>query len=178
MFILAQCISGIALILNTSGRLFKKQSTNLLFNMVANVFVVASLILLGGYMGAVCTILSIMRTFVFYIYAKNGYHKKLSTLIIFTVCFIASGFIGFTNWLEYSLIVFKGLTYTYGAWQHNVQVFRYFSIASNIFTIGYNALYGGYINMINEFICIILTVILIYKAHNSENKLPDYTLKF
>lgn len=170
MFILAQAMSCVALVINTIGRLYKNQHENLLFNMLANIFVCISLWLLSAYMGLVCTILSVIRTFVFYIYAKNGYHKKLPDIIIFSLLFIGTSFIGFTNWFEYTLVVLKGLTYTYGAWQHDVRVFRYFSIASNVFTIGYNALYSGYINMINEFICIIFTSIIIYKEHLNERK--------
>lgn len=168
-FILAQIFSLIALIINTSGRLFKDQHKTLFCNMVANVFVCISLWLLSAYMGLACTILSVIRTFVFYIYAKKGFHKKLPDIIIFSLLFIGVSFIGFNgNWFEYSLVALKGLTYTYGAWQHDVRVFRYFSVASNIFTIEYNALYSGYINMINEFICLIFTSILIYRDHLKE----------
>lgn len=166
--LLAQLFSLVALILNTSGKLFKDQYKNLFFNMLSNIFVCISLWLLSAYMGLFCTILSVIRTFVFYIYAKKGIHKKLPDIIIFSILFLGVGFIKFNGWFEYTLIAFKGLTYTYGAWQHDIRVFRYFSIASNIFTIAYNSLYSGYINMLNEFICIIFTTILIYKDHIKE----------
>lgn len=172
-FYFAQAFSLVALILNTTGKLFKDQYKNLFFNMLSNIFVCISLWFLSAYMGLFCTILSVVRTAVFYIYAKKGIHKKLPDIIIFSLLFIGVGFIKFNGWFEYFLITLKGLTYTYGAWQHDVRVFRYFSIASNIFTIAYNSLYSGYINMINEFVCIIFTTIIIYKDHikerNNEN---------
>lgn len=166
--LIAQLFSLVALILNTSGKLFKDQYKNLFFSMISNIFVCISLWLLSAYMGLFCTILSVIRTFVFYIYAKKGIHKKLPDIIIFSVLFLGVGFIKFNGWFEYTLIALKGLTFTYGAWQHDVRVFRYFSIASNIFTIAYNSLYSGYINMLNEFICIIFTTILIYQDHIKE----------
>lgn len=168
-FVCAQLFSLVALIINTSGRLFSNQHKTLFYNMLSNIFICISLWLLSAYMGLACTILSVVRTFVFYIYAKKGIHKKLADIIIFSLLFIGVSFVGFNgNWFEYSLVALKGLTFTYGAWQHDVRVFRYFSVASNIFTIGYNALYAGYINMINEFICIIFSSILIYKDRQTE----------
>ena len=163
VYIASQVVSGIALTLNASGRLFKKQSTNMIFTVIANILIAISFYLLGAYMGLVCMIVSVTRTFVFYLYAKNGWSKNLFLLIFFIALYLGTSFITFTNWLEYVIIALKGITYTYGAWQHNVQTFRILSIASCIFTIWYNAIYAGYVNIIGEAICIIFILFVMIK---------------
>ena len=171
MFIAGQIVSGAALLFNTSGRLFKKQSTNLAFNCIANILVAISFYLLGAYMGLVCMIVSAVRTFVFYLYAKNGWHKNIYLLILFTALYLGTGFLTFTNWIEYFIIAVKGISYTYGAWQHNPQRFRFLSIVSCIFTIWYNILYLGYINILCEIICIIFTTLVIIQHYNWRKRL-------
>ena len=167
MFIAGQIVSGVALVLNTSGRLFKKQSTNLIFTSVANLLIAISFYLLGAYMGLICMLVSAVRTFVFYLYAKNGWHKNIYLLVFFMLLYLGTSFIAFTNWLDYTLIALKGITYTYGAWQHKPQTFRILSISSCLFTIWYNALYSGYVNIIGEAICIIFMVIVMVKDYKS-----------
>ncbi len=163
MYIASQIVSGVALTLNASGRLFKKQSTNMIFTTIANILVAISFYLLGAYMGLVCMIVSVTRTFVFFLYAKNDWSKNLFLLIFFIALYLGTSFISFTNWLEYAIIALKGITYTYGAWQHNAQTFRLLSIASCVFTIWYNAIYAGYVNIIGEAVCIIFISYVIIK---------------
>ena len=171
MFIAGQIVSGVALVFNTSGRLFKKQSTNLIFNCIANILVAISFFLLGAYMGLVCMIVSAIRTFVFYLYAKNGWHKNFLLLILFTLLYLGTSFLIFTNWLEYIIIVAKGISYTYGAWQRRPQTFRILSIVSCLFTIWYNILYAGYINILCEILCIVFTSIVIVQHYNWRKRL-------
>lgn len=175
MFVVAQIISGVALVINTSGRLFKKQSVNLLFNLVANVLIAISLFFLHAYAGMAITILCVVRNAILFIYAKYNLANDKKTLICFSLLFIACGFIGYTNFFEYIIVVLKGLTYTYGAWQKNKYIFRVYSITSNIFTIQYNLLYNGYINILNEVICAIFTVFVIIKEQRRERRLESGT---
>ena len=171
MYIASQVVSGVALTLNASGRLFKKQSTNMIFTVIANILIAISFYLLGAYMGLVCMIVSVTRTFVFYLYAKNDWSKSLFLLIFFIALYLGTSFITFTNWLEYVIIALKGITYTYGAWQHNPQTFRLSSIASCVFTIWYNAIYAGYVNIIGEAVCIIfITYVIIKDIRASKNQ--------
>lgn len=173
MFIAGQIVSGVALIVNTSGRLFKKQSTNLIFATITNILIAISFYLLGAYMGLICMLVSAIRTFVFYLYAKNGWHKNIALLVLFILLYLGTNFISFTNWLEYTLIALKGITYTYGAWQHKPQIFRVLSIASCGFTIWYNVLYAGYVNIIGEALCIIFTLYVIIQEIKSNKKTTD-----
>ena len=160
MYIASQIVSGFALTLNASGRLFKQQSTNMMFTAISNILVAISFYLLGAYMGLVCMIISAVRTFVFYLYAKNNWSKNLYLLMFFIVLYLGTSFIAFSNWLEYTLIALKGITYTYGAWQHKPKTFRVLSIASCGFTIWYNALYFAYVNIIGEAVCIIFVILV------------------
>lgn len=171
MFIAGQIVSGVALVLNTSGRLSNKPSTNMIFTSVANLLVAISFYLLGGYMGVACMLVASIRTFVFYLFARNEWNKSLSVLIFFTVLYLASCLLTFTNWLEYTIIALKGISYTYGAWQSNPQMFRGLSIFSCALTIWYNAIYMGYVNIISEALCIIFTLlVMIQEIRKSKNQ--------
>ncbi len=173
MFIAGQIVSGVALVLNTSGRLSNKPSTNMIFTAIANLLVAISFYLLGAYMGVACMLVASIRTFVFYLYARNDWHKSVPLLIFFMLLYLASCFLTFTNWLEYTIIALKGISYTYGAWQNNPQIFRGLSIFSCALTIWYNAIYMGYVNIISEALCIVFTLIVIVQEVVKAKKSPQ-----
>ena len=180
MFIAWQIFSGVALVLNTSGRLSHKPSTNMVFSAMANLLVAISFYLLGAYMGIVCMLVASIRTFTFYLFSKYNWDKSVLLLVFFTILYLAACFFAFTNWLEYSIIAIKGISYTYGAWQKNPQLFRGLSIFSCALTIWYNAIYMGYVNIISEALCILFTTIIMiqeFKKAKQSSQINEDTIK-
>lgn len=166
MYILSQVLAGVGLVFTTSGRLFKKQENNLLFNIIANVFFILSYLFLGAYAGMFGLIVSIARSIVFYFYVKNQWQKRVWLLILFLALLLASCFLSMAISKEFVLIEFllvmaKGGLYTYASWQHNVKIFRWLSIVCCICTIAHDLLKQGYINALAEGIAIIFIVIVI-----------------
>lgn len=158
MTITATIFSLIGLGLSAGGRLFKKQENNMIFNCLSNIFFAVSYLFLGAYMGLGVMLVSALRTVVLYFNLKNHVEPQNNTLYLLILLFVTTSFISFTNWIDFCLIMAKSISFTYGAWQRDVKIFRWFSIVSCTFTIGYNAIYHGYMNIIAESISIIFTL--------------------
>lgn len=174
MTTVANILSLIGMGFNTGGRLFKKQENNMLFNLFSNVFFALGYLFLGAYMGLGVMVASILRTLILFSMFKNKQTPQLSTFYLLILVFLTCSLISFTNWLDFCLIMAKSISYTYGAWQHNVKIFRLFSIISCCFTICYNIPYHGYMNIIAESISIIF-ILIVAIVENNKSKTKKQT---
>ena len=164
MYITSQVLAGFAMFFNIFSRFFKKQSHSLFYNFISNIFSLLSCIFLYAFMGMVGLVVSIIRTIVFYIYSKNDWEKKLWLLWLFFglqlgVCILTSAITGFI-WWDFALIFVKSALYSYGAWQRNVHVFRWFCILSCLLTVVYFLIHIGYINALAEVVSIVILLFM------------------
>ena len=167
MYIASQIFAAISLFFNIWSRFFKKQHHNLFINIFASIFNLISYILLTAYMGMVGLIVSTIRSIVFFFFAKNKWKKKTWLLVVFVVaqfatCVLTACISGFVL-IDFVLVFLKGSLYTYGSWQHNVNVFRWASIASSSVAIIYNILYAGYMNCASEALSIVILLYVIIR---------------
>ena len=177
-YIISQVLAGFSLTFNVISRYFKKQSHSLLFNIISNLFGLASCAFLTAYMGMVGLFAATIRSYVFYIYSKKNWEKQVWLLLLFiaaqlALC-IATGFISGFIWWDFTLVMVKSTFFAYGCWQHNVKVFRICSIISCALTIVYFILYKGYVNCIAEFLSII---VLVYAMIRDRKKSRTITLE-
>jgi len=175
MYIASQVFASIGLVLNIGSRFFKKQHHNLFVNIFATIFTLISYIFLTAYMGMVGLIISTARSITFYLFSKNDWEKKLWLLIFFIVaqfvsCVITSYIDGLII-LDFVLIFLKGSLYTYGAWQHNVHIFRWSSIISSSVAIIYNVQYKAYVQILSEALSIVILFYVIIKDKIDSKKL-------
>ena len=152
-YIISQVLALIALIINVVSRYFKKQANGILFNALTNLFLMASCIFLTAYVGMAGCFVSAVRAFVFYIYAKKNWDRKLWLIIFFillqfALC-ILTGFIDEFIWWAIILIMVKSTIFAYGCWQHNLKVFRICGIISCSLSATYYLIYMGYIKTEN-----------------------------
>ena len=167
MYIASQIFSAISLFFNIWSRFFKKQHHNLFINIFASIFNLISYILLTAYMGMVGLIVSTIRSIVFFFFAKNNWEKKTWLLVLFVVaqfatCVLTACISGFVL-IDFILVFLKGSLYTYGSWQHNVNIFRWSSIISSTVAIIYNLLHAGYINCASELLSIVILFYVIIR---------------
>ena len=132
-----------------------------------------SYLFLAAYAGMMGLIISIVRSFVFYLFVKNKWEKKVWLLILFLVLLVCSCTLSiFISQefvlLEFALVLLKGGVYTFAAWQHNVKVFRYLSILSCVCAIIHDLLQKGYVNAFAEFVSIIFIIIVFIKDRKKE----------
>lgn len=178
MYVLSQVLAAFGFVFTTSGRLFKQQEKNLLFNVIANLFFVFSYLFLAAYAGMMGLIISIIRSFVFYLFVKNKWDKKLWLLILFLVLLVGSCSLSIFISKEFVLIEFllvlaKGGVYTFAAWQHNVKVFRWLSIVSCCCAIVHDLLQMGFVNAFAEFVSIIFIIVVFVKEYRESKSLQD-----
>ena len=171
--IIAQSLAGVALVLTMAGRGFKKQTTNLLFNVVSCVFFAVSYLMLGAYMGLVEKCIAIVRSLVFYLYLKKNWNRQVWLLALFSVVLTVTCCFSFTTWLDFALIMLKGLSYTYASWQHNVKVFRWLSIFSCAVTFVYDLIYLGYVLAMAELVAIAVIIAVMIKEKVSEKRIKN-----
>ena len=175
MYILSQVIAGFGFVFTTTGRLFKKQEMNLLFNVLANLFFGFSYFLLSAYAGMLGVIVSIVRSFVFYLFVKKMWKKKWWLLILFLVAQACSCSLSVLISKEFVLIELllafaKGGIFTYASWQHNPKVFRWLSIVSCVVAIAHDLLKHGYVNALAEFVSIIFIMVVIIRIWKDTKK--------
>ena len=163
MYLASQIIATISMIVSIVGKLFAKQSNNLIFNGMANLLSLTSYLLLGALLGCVGNLVALARSIIFAVFLIKGWNKKFWLLILFLILTVATtlGTSYIANeiiWYEVVLIIVKYCTYTYGAWQHNVNAI--IACACGVF---YALLHKGYMNAVAEFVSVVFILYVIIK---------------
>lgn len=173
MFLIAQLLSFITLIIQCSAMQFKDKNKIILFIGIGNIFSELSYIFLKAYTGFALGLVATIRMFTFYFMGrKENFNKKLSFLIflIFEILLVVSMVITYEGFL--SFISLSGyLIYTYGCWQKNKKVLCFASFYMSFTIIIYNIFYKGYVNLLLESVFIVSTIIALVKEFkNSKSK--------
>lgn len=168
MFILAQIMGFIALILTVISVQFKTKEKIVMCMTIANIVVAIQYFLLNAITGTVIAIINAIRCIVFYYYKKKNMKPSLIILIVFELFAIISGIYTWQNiWSIVPIIV--TIIYTYGLWQDNVTVIR---IASGIAGLGwtiYNLVVMAYVGAIQEMSQLISAIVSIFKSKEKSN---------
>ena len=121
MFILAQILGGIVLILTVISVQQKTKEKILIFQIIANIVISIQYFLLDAVTGGVVSIINIIRCCIFYIYKKKNMKPSVTFLAIFILVAIASGIWTWQN--IFSVIpIIAAIVFTYGLWQDNVKI--------------------------------------------------------
>ena len=150
LFVLAQICGAITLVLTVISVQLKTKEKFLIFQIIANVFVVAQYFLLNVLTGAVVEIINTIRCVVFYMYKKKDKKPSLVFLIVFICVTIISGIFSWQN--AFSIIpIITAIVFTYGIWQNNVFVTK---ICTGITAGGltaYNIIVKAYVGAVQSF---------------------------
>ena len=108
LFISAQIIGVIVLIITVTSIQFKTKEKILICQIIAN---------------AVVAVINVIRCIIFYYYKKKNKKPSIIFLTIFIVVAIASGILTWQN--GFSIIpIIATIVFTYGLWQDNVKITR------------------------------------------------------
>lgn len=123
LFVLAQVIGVIVLIITVISIQFKTKEKILICQIIANVLVALQYFLLNALTGAVVAVINVVRCIIFYYYKKKNKKPSIIFLTIFIIVAIVSGILTWQN--GFSIIpIIATIVFTYGLWQDNVKVTR------------------------------------------------------
>ena len=149
--ILAQGVAILIIVLMAAGGQAKTQRMFLLYQVVINALYILHYGLLSAATGVAIATICVIRTLIFFLYRKAEKELPLWLLItIFTVV-IGSGIATWDNWLSIMPIL-ATILFTYGQWQHNVQITRKAVVAGDVGWCIYNLFYFGYIALIGNIV--------------------------
>lgn len=161
MFILAQIIGGIVLILTVISVQFKTKEKILMCQIIANVLVSIQYFLLDALTGGVVAIINVIRCVIFYFYKKKNMKPSIVFLGVFIIVAVVSGIL---TWQSiYSIIpIIAAIVFTYGLWQDNIKITRICTAITagnwSIYNIIVKA-YAGAIQSVAECISAIIAMI-------------------
>lgn len=161
MFILAQIIGGIVLILTVISVQFKTKEKILMCQIIANVLVSIQYFLLDALTGGVVAIINVIRCIIFYFYKKKNMKPSIVFLGVFIIVAVVSGIL---TWQSiYSIIpIIAAIVFTYGLWQDNIKITRICTAITagnwSIYNIIVKA-YAGAIQSVAECISAIIAMI-------------------
>lgn len=123
LFISAQIIGVIVLIITVTSIQFKAKEKILICQIIANVLVAIQYFLLNALTGAVVAVINVIRCIIFYYYKKKNKKPSIIFLTIFIIVAIVSGILTWQN--GFSIIpIIATIVFTYGLWQDNVKITR------------------------------------------------------
>lgn len=167
MFIIAQIIGGIVLILTVISIQFKTKEKILICQIVANTLIAIQYFLLNALTGGVVAIINTIRCIIFYYYKKKD--KKPS--VVFLGLFIAVAIIsGVLTWQSaFSIIpIIAAIVFTYGLWQDNVKVTRICTAITAGNWIIYNVIVKAYVGAIQSLAECISAIIAIFRYERNK----------
>lgn len=123
LFIIAQIIGVIVLVITVIGIQFKTKEKILFFQIIANSLVSIQYFLLNALTGGIIAFINVIRCIIFYYYKKKDKKPSLTFLIIFIICAIICGIVTWQN--GYSIMpIIASVVFTYGLWQDDVKITR------------------------------------------------------
>lgn len=162
MFIIAQIIGLIIVVLSIIGLQQKNGERFLFYQIIINILYVMQYLLLEAITGAVICTISIIRCIVFWKYKKENKKTPIQFLIIFIILSTISSIITSANIFDYILTI-GTIIFTYALWQDNMKIMRVGSIISVTTYIIYNLIFKAYTALILDGIDFFNLTIAIYK---------------
>ena len=170
-FILAQIFGGIALILVCIGYFLKKKSQFMILQVISNFFYASAFFVVGAYVGAGITIISIFRCIYLYLSEKKNFQYTLHLLPIFIILYIIMTILCWNSPLDL-IPLFTSTLFTIGLSIKNLQTMRFVLIIPNSILVLYNILMTTYTSALLDLIEVvvifvaIITNIIINKHNN------------
>ena len=170
MFIIAQLIGLIIVILSLIGLQQKSGEKFLFYQIIISILYVLQYLLLGAITGAVICTIAIIRCIVFWKYKKENKKTPIHYLIIFILLSILSSIITSTSVFDYILTI-GTIIFTYALWQDNMKIMRAGSIICVLSYIVYNLIFKAYTAIILDAIDFFNLSIAIYKNDIKKQKI-------
>lgn len=176
LFIIAQCVSLVCVILAIIGIQFKSKTKILLVFVIIDLLYIAVYILLKKNTGAILVGMAMIKSLIFYFYSLKNKKPSVFILILLQVTNISVVILFWTWWVDLLLLA-AILIATHTTWQNNMTVLRSGQIASKMLAISYNAFAGAYVAIAADLIIAIFTFISLYRYDIKKQKCTDDSCK-
>jgi len=148
--IMAQIVGVILIIVCAIAPQMKTRSGMLFMSLIGNSLWILQFVLVGAMNGALTGCVSIVRTGIFYFYARFDKKAPIWVLILLMLAMIGVNAYKWNGWL--SIILMFGVANVYGQWQEKKQVMRATLLWTTIFNGIYCLVTGAWTGAVNEFV--------------------------
>ena len=166
---LAQILGFIALIFIVFSYQNTEKKKFLLIQIFANIFFGLQYLTLKAFSAFSSSVISLIRTLVFFKYEKEN--KKTPVIILIIILIIISIFGVLTYDGIYSLIpIIIALAYSYGTWHNNLKLTYLIGIIASLLWIYYNFLVGAYVSIIGSVFELSASTVGFIRLFKTKNK--------
>lgn len=176
MFLAAQIVSIVTIISTIIGLCCKNKYNIMLFMTLSNISMFATYLLLGRHLGCLLVGGGILRTLIYFLYAKFNKKPQLVFVIFFEIYVVLLSLFLWKDFTDLFMIANLCLI-TYTTWQDNMAVFRIGYIASSVFLITYDISVGAYVGCVSEVIMLLVSVWALVK-YDYINRIKDIVEHF
>lgn len=147
MKIIAQVMGAIALINLVLSYQQENKKKFLVCQTIANIFYALQYICLNALSGFISSIISTLRSIIFYFYQKNNKNIPIIYLFIFIIITISTLLFTYDN--IFSVIpVFITSVYTYGTWQKSLKLTYLIGVMAGILWVVYSYMVGAWVGIL------------------------------
>lgn len=162
MYILAQIIGAIGLIIITIGMQCREKKNIILAQAITNTCITIQYFLLGATTGAILFIINTTRSLTFYLWDQKGKKPNIYLLLLFTSIAIITGIYSYKNIFSLLAIISSVVT-TYGVWQKSATKLRIIMLFCNIILVIHDIYFKAYTGMLTYIMVVISTTISLIK---------------
>lgn len=162
MFVLAQVLSFIAMIINIVAVQLKTKKQILLTTVVSNLFLIISYVLLGAYVGALnCSVVAI-EIIINTILEDKGKRTPVLLIILYLMIFVLIGFTAFNSIIDF-LSILGSTLFVLTFIQSKEKYVRLLILGNLILWIIYDFLVAAYFACISDLFVMFSTITAIYR---------------
>lgn len=176
MFIIAQIIGVLAIVVFAISPHQKSKVKVLVFEILSSIFFALQYFLLGAYSGTATSMITIINNLIFAKYAKDEKKIPFYWLGIYIIVNILAGIFTYTNIFSFFPVVIS-ILYAYGVWQDNLKVNRFIILFGALAWMIYNLAVSAYSTSIGNLYEIISAAIAIWRLDIYKNKKEITNLK-
>ena len=162
MFILSQTCGVIALIVGCCGYFSKTKSKFLIFQAICDLFYAGAYLFLGSFVAGFITVLSVIKSIVFYFCQKHNFKYDYLFLILFIVLNIVITIVFWKSPIDIVPLITSTL-FVYIMFIKNIQATKCLTLIPNSILFVYNISLKAYANGALSLIEIIVTIVAIIK---------------
>ena len=169
MTLVAEIFGAIAIILAVVSLQYRDKTKLLLFQTIQSVIKTFSMFFAGGIAGAYNQLVGLVRKYWFYKNSKNAKKNELYLLFLFCGLSVLVTILTWEGLISlFPMIAIIGVTY--GLWQDDPYILRWFSLFGGLGYGTYNFIISNNANAISEVIMFTATLVSIATLHMQDNK--------
>lgn len=173
-FIISQVMGGIALILSVISVFMKDKKLLLFFIFLSNFFYGLSFAFADALVACVNTLISLPMLATLYLYKTREERSPWFLFVIYSIIFLAMGFVFFDNYYDFIVMV-TPILFILALFLQDMQLIRIVLVVPNAILVFFDIIHKVYTAAILDLfnVCSIIVAMIIYYIKNKKAKLVD-----